>query len=253
MEIKDIIKVEQQRGTASTVKADDLIPAYTEGVQRFLRDNQSAMGDKWVKLAGERLYRFSGKNNQGDVLGSSTDMGVAIATFCPEIPLITGQKLLELYSRAENQNPFGQVYIDFGVQINGEPKTNSAQAEILLKDLRDRNIQLEQGRVPNFNQLRLVADKNTGLAYRLADNAHSNNIALVSTYPFKGRVGKNGLFSAYLDRLGDWFADADYLPDSYDYGRVVCYDAKGVVQKKSDKPESDLVASLTQDFVGRFK
>ena len=90
MEIKDIEKVERQRGIASTVKAEDFDPRYTEAVRKFLSDNQSTMGNDWVKMAGSRLYNFQGKNKQGDVLGSSTDTGVAIATLCPEIPPITG-------------------------------------------------------------------------------------------------------------------------------------------------------------------
>ena len=195
-------KIERKKGTAYTCKSDDLIPVYTQGVERFLRDNQS-MGDKWVEMAGERLYRFSGKNKEEDVLGSSTDMGVALATFCPEISLITGQQLLELYTQAGNKNPFGQVYIDFGVQINGNPKINPAQAERLLEDFKNRNIALENGRVPNFAQLRLIADKDAGLIYKLADNVGSDDIAHVSAYPFEGRIGKNGLFRAYLDGLGD--------------------------------------------------
>ena len=60
MEVKDIVKIEQQRGIASTVKSDELIPIYAEGVQRFLRENQK-IGDEWVRMAGERLYRFSVK------------------------------------------------------------------------------------------------------------------------------------------------------------------------------------------------
>ena len=251
MEIKHTEIIEKQKGTASTVKADDLIPTYSEGVQKFLRDNQKEMGDNWVKIAAERLYRFSGKNNEGDILGSSTDMGVALATFCPEIPLITGQQLLELYSQAKDQNPFGEVYIDFGVQINGEPKTNPTQAKTLLEDFKKNKIELRQGRVPNFNQLRLTADKDSGLAYRLTEDANSDNIPKVSAYPFEGRIGKNGLFRACLGRGGGWYANGG-LPGSNDDGRVVRYDAEGVAQKKLEKPSDDLATTLTKDFIGRF-
>jgi len=198
MEVKDIEKIEKQRGIASTIKSKDLIPAYAEGVERF-----------------------SG-NNQRDVFGSSTDMGVALATFCPEVPLITGQQLLELYSQAGNKNPFGSVYIDFGVQINGEPNINSSQAKILLRDFKDKKIKFEQGRVPDFNQLRLVADKDdkeVGLAYKLANDISSDDIAHVSAYPFKGGAGKNGLFGACLDGDGYWCAYGGGLHVSSGSGR----------------------------------
>jgi len=252
MEIRDIIKVEQQRGIASTVKSEDLIPAYTEGVQKFLRNHQLEMGDDWVKMVGERLYKFSGKNKEGDVLGSSTDMGVAIATFCPEIPLITGQQLLELYSRAENKNPFGSVYIDFGVHINGEHEVNPTQAKILLNDFKAKGIELGEGRVPNFNQLKLIADKDAGLAYKLTDDVCFDSIAVVSAYPFEGRVGKNGLFGACLGRDGGWYAGGGGLRGSDDCGRVVRYDAEGVAPKKLEKPAKDLVTTLTGNFMRKF-
>lgn len=250
MEIKDVEKIDRIKGTASTVKADDLIPQYTEGVERFLRDN-SSLGDEWVKTAGERLYNFQVKNKEGDVIGSSTDMGVAIATFT-DIPLITGQQLLRLYSDEGNKNPFENVYIDFGAQINGKPNVNSNQAKILLTDFEKRKISLENGRVPNFSQLKLVADKDAGLAYKLSDDVTSDNVALVSEYPFVN-VGKNGLFGACLNWCGYWGAGVDFLANSYDIGRVVRYDAEGVSPKKLVRPEkSDLVKTLTETFRKKF-
>jgi len=255
MEVQDIEKVEVKRtkGTASTVKAN-VIPVYAERVSRFLRDNQPTMGDEWVQTAGSRLYRFSGKNQAGDILGSSSDMGVALATFCPEVPLITGQQLLSLYEQAGDKNPFGQVYIDFGVQINGKPKVNEAQAKIFLEEFKDRGIKVGQGRVPNFNQLRLIADNDAGLVYKLATDASEDNIAVTADYPFEGRVGKDGLFRACLVRDGYWFAYVVCLPGSCDYGRGVRYDAEGVAPKKLARvtTESDLVESLTSDFLSRF-
>ena len=251
MEIKDIEKIERQRGIASTVKADDLIPVYAERVEKFLRDNQSSMGDKWVKMAADHLYNFFEKNGEGDVLGSSTDMDVAIATFCPEIPLITGQQLLGLYMQAGNKNPFGNVYIDFGVQVNGAPEINSAQAKIILNDFKKRGIDVGEGIVPNFNQLKLVAHNDAGLAYRLGENVSKDNFAFVSVYPFGTRIGKDGLFGASLGRVGDWFADVDYLSFSVD-GRVVRYDAEGVAPKKLAQSESNLVKVLTNNFMKRF-
>ena len=243
MKIANIEKVERTNGVASTVKADDFIQQYSEGVERFLRDNQS-IGDEWVQIAGSKLYNFQGKSKEGDVLGSSIDMGVAIATFT-DIPLITGQQLLKLYNQAGKKNPFGAVYIDFGVQVEGAPKVNSVQAKILMDDFNRRKIKIENGIVPNFSQLRLIADKDAGLAYKLAEDV--TEVAPVSAYPFYN-VEKNGLFGAYLGRFG-WLAYGDYLAFSYDYGRVVRYDAEGVAHKKS---KEDLTATLTKEFRKRF-
>jgi hypothetical protein len=193
---------------------------------------------------------FQERIGGGDITGSSTDMGVAIATFCPKIPLITGQQLLGLYTQAENKNPIGDVYIDFGVQINGKPKVNPRQAKILLDDFSQRSIKIEHGRVPNFSQLRLMADQEAALAYKLAEDVSSDNIALDSAFPFYS-IGENGLFSAYLVTSGNWYANDDYLAYSYDNGRVVRYDAEGVAPAKP-KPSSDLVSSLTKAFTKRF-
>ena len=244
MEIANIEKVERTNGVASTVKADDFIQQYSEGVERFLRDNQS-IGDEWVQIAGSKLYNFQGKSKEGDVLGSSIDMGVAIATFT-DIPLITGQQLLKLYNQAGKKNPFGAVYIDFGVQVEGAPKVNSVQAKILMDDFNRRKIKIENGIVPNFSQLRLIADKDAGLAYKLAEDV--TEVAPVSAYPFYN-VEKNGLFRACLGRNGFWVADVGILAYSSDCGRVVRYDAEGVAYKKL---KEDLTATLTKKFRKRF-
>ena len=253
MEIRDIEKIERVKGIASVVKSDDLIPFYTERVEKFLTDNHSAYGDKWVKESANKLYRFRGKNSGGDLLGSSTNMGVAIATFCPEIPLITGQQLLGLYIQAGNKNPFGNVYVDFGVQINDSPNANFAKAEILLKDFKKRGIEVKEGRVLNFNQLRLIADPNAGLAYMLTEDVSKDNLALVSEYPFKDiGVGVNGLLGVYLLKDSGLFFRYGNLVDSNNNGRVVRYDAEGVAPKKLAYSESNLIKSLTNNFLKKF-
>jgi len=242
------VETEQQVGVASIVNAQDFIQQYTQGIERFLRDNETTMGGDWVKNTGKKLYGgFKGVNEEGDLLGSSTDIGVATATFCPNFPQITGQQLLDLYHSAGKKNPFGSVYIDFGVYVNGTPKINHVQAQALLEDFSKRNINLKDRRVPDFVQLRLVANQESGLAYKLADGVE--DVSSISTYPFIN-IGKNGLFRAYLDRNGDWDADVGDLPDSNGNGRVVRYDAFGVVQKS---PEDDLAGTLTKEFLDKFK
>jgi len=250
MEVQDVVKTEINRGIASTVKVEDLVPYYSESVKKFLRDNQPAMGDKWVKMAGSRLYHFQGKNKEGDLLGSNTDMGVAIATLCPEIPLITGQQLLGLYNQAGDKNPFGVVYINYGVVVDGTPEVNPLQAKVLLESLKARGIALGEGRVPNFTQLRLKADQEAGLCYTLAEDVSADNLAFVSAYPFQSGVGKNGVFGAFLYRHV-WSGNGG-LPYSDDGGRVVRYDAKGVARAKPRPKTSDLIDTLEKEFLKRF-
>ncbi|MDP2947840.1 MAG: hypothetical protein Q8N88_07020 [Nanoarchaeota archaeon] len=250
MEITDVEKVERTIGVTSTVKAKDFIEQYSEGVSKFLRDNQQSMGDDWVRDVSSKLYdgfygAFYGANKEGDVLGSSTDIGVAIATFT-DVPLISGQQLLSLYKQAGNKNPFGNVYVDFGALLNGNPEINKIQAKLLLDALSHRGINERNG-VLNFSQLRLIANSESGLAYKLADGVI--NIEPVSTYPFWS-AGKNGLFRAYLFRDGFWYAGDGGLAHSYDVGRVVRYDAEGVSTQKSE--EGNLVEILTKEFRKKF-
>jgi hypothetical protein len=248
MEIANIEKIERVKGTAYTLKADlHFLNQYCTGVEKFLRDNQSSLGDNWVREAGEKLYSaFKGKNKEGDLLGSSTNTGVAIATFT-DIPLITGQQMFNLYNQAGDRNPFEDVYIDLGIQINGNPVVNPVQAKILLDELKRRGVDAKEGRVLDFRQLKLIAHPNAGLAYELAENI--GGVMPVSAYPFGNFVGKHGLFRACLGRLGGWLAGSDDLADSDGYGRGVRYDAEGVALQETEK---DLGSKITEDFRKKF-
>jgi hypothetical protein len=170
----------------------------------------------------------------------------------PEIPLIGGKQLSELYHQAGDKNPFGRVYIDFGVQLNGNPETNKTQAKTLLDSFKKYGIKTDNGRVPDFAQLRLVADKDSGLIFTLADGVQDDKVANVSDLPFGSYVGKNGLFGACLNGYGDWFANDDDLAGSNVSGRVVRYDAEGVVVPKKIEVKTDLVTKLSTEFAKRF-
>lgn len=256
MKIDDQEKIEKKYGTASTILADEFIPPYVEKVEKFLRDNESSMGDKWVKEIGRILYSFQGKDEEGNLMGSSTTMNVAIATFLPEVPLITGKQLLGIYKRNDSKNPFKR-YIDFGIQIHGDPKVNSSQTKILLEDLKKANIDVsKEAKFFDFNQLRLITDKNCGLAYKLSEEVTSENVTNFFEFPFKeSLVGKNGLFGCYLDGYSVLVAGNSGLFDSDDRGRVVRYDAEGVAPKKLPLLEikkKDLIQTLKEDFLSRF-
>lgn len=212
---------------ASTLKVDDFIPQYSEGVARFLRDNSLSMGEQWVRKTERRLYNFCGKNEEGDDLGSSTIVLAAISNFCPGIPLITGQQLFDLYTRTGNKNPFGKVYIDFGVQVNGEPDINTNFAKALLESYKLNGINPKEIVVPNFAQLTPIADKEVGLVLKLKDGVKQSDLVSAYDYPFEGRFGKNGFFRACLLRDGDWCTNDAYLDNFDEDGRMVCYDVEG--------------------------
>ena len=251
MEVSHTRKIEQQLGVASTLKADDFIPQYSEGVAKFLRDNQSTLGEQWVRETADKFYNFQGKNAEGDALGSSTIILAGISKFCPEIPLITGQQLFDLYKQAGNKNPFGDVYIDFGVQVNGKPTRNPAQAKALLESYKLNGIASKEIVVPNYAQLSLLSSKDAGLVLKLKDGIKQSDLALASDYPFEGRVGENGLFRACLGRNGSWYVYDDFLASSNDGGRVVRYDAEGVASKKI-VVQDDLVTGLQKEFAKKF-
>ncbi|MFA4960300.1 MAG: hypothetical protein WC548_01420 [Candidatus Pacearchaeota archaeon] len=247
MEVKDVEKVERIRGIAATVKAEDFRVQYTEGVKKFLYDHQE-FGDDWVKRTASQLYVHK-KNQEGDVRESNVPAGVAISTFT-DIPLIGGKQLLEIYRQNGDKNPFGNVYIDFGVHFNGRPERNLKQTSYLLSELSHRGIRIQEG-VIDFGKLRLDINEDEGglLVYKLAEDFEEGDIVPVSTYPFIS-VSKNGLFRAYLDR-SYWIADDDDLANSNDDGLVVRYDAEGVALKKPTKKQ-DLIEITTADFLKRL-
>ena len=211
------------------------------------------MGDKWVKETAERLFRFYGTTEDGDLRGSSTYIGAAIATFCPEIPLITGKELLSVVENTGSKTPFGLAYVDFGVQVDGEPETNSDQARVLQEDYKLRGIDNSEIWVPDFKQLVLVPDRKTGLVFRLADSVEQKDLTPASKYNFKNRIGKDGLFGAYLNDVGVWCANGVGLADSYEYGRGVRYDAEGVVPAEISAIEKSLVNKLVDEFGAKLE
>ena len=251
MKVKNIYKVEEERGVASTLVAKEVVPAYNEQVAKFLTDNQSRFGDKWVKNTASKLYIF-GENKDGELVGSSTYGGLAMATFLPEVSLIRGRELLELQKNSGDKTPLGSVYIDFGVQVNGNPKNNKAQAEALQADYKTRGFSKKEIYVPDFSQLRLNADDNGNLVAKLADDTEEKDLTPLSAYDFC-HTGNNGLFRAYLNGDGNWNACNDYLSNSDDSGRVVRYDAAGVEPKKIESQTSELVSELGSQFLGKFK
>ena len=249
MKVNHIRKVEEKLGVASTLKAD-FINYYRAGVEKFLRDNQKEMGDKWVEQVGSILYNFQGKNKEADILGSSPYILTAMQTFCPDIHLITGKQLLELYNLAGNKNPFGAVYIDFGIQANGEPKTNHVKAKALLESYKHNGINTDEVLVPDFCQLNLVPDKEGGLVFKLKDGVTKEALTPASEYPFGNRIRKNGLFRVYLDGGDACVAHDDGLAGSTQDGRVVCYDAEGVELKKYSP---DTITQLSTSFLSKFQ
>jgi len=251
MEIPDIKQVEKVIGVASTVRMEDLVTSYAEGVKRFLRDGEIKFGDGWVRGSASKLYGFN-RNEEGDVIGSSTYMGVAVATFCPEIPLITGRQLKGLYENGGNKNPFGDVFINFGVKIHGRPEKNTPQAKSLLGEFDKRGIKVGKGRVLDFNQLRLDVNEGGDLVYRLSDDVLENNVANISNYPFiLAFTSKNGLFGACLRDNNRWSADTGNLSYVDAVSRMVRYDAEEVIRQEQRR--GHLAERLTEEFVSKFK
>jgi hypothetical protein len=248
MKVKHIEEVRKQEtlGEASPLIYSEFMPFLKEKVAKFLRDNQAEMGDEWVRDAHSKLYLSLGKNQKGELIGSNIYIGAAIATLCPEIPLIEGQQLLALTKSTGSKTPFGPVYVDFGCFLTPEAyEMNPFEAGILAESFKKRGINLREGKVPNFNQLKLVPDKKIGLVFKLADNdnVREDRIADVSDYPFYA-IGKKGLFRACLSVDG-WYAVDDRLAYSSDYGRMVRYDKSGVApQKLSLERKRDLVYTL---------
>jgi len=245
-------KISKRFGTASTLEAGDFIQVYADGVAKFLEDNK-LLGDDWVKDTAYKLYVLN-RNKDGEVVGSNTYVGAFISTYLPEVPLIRGREIQDIITNTGSKTPFGSVYVDFGVQVNGNPKTNKAQAQALLADYKARNINNKDILVPDFNQLRLLPDKSAGLIFRLSEDVKQDDLTPLSAYKINSSyTGKDGLFRACLGG-GSWCASDDVLSYSFDYGRVVRYDAEGVNRQKFQTTKKDsLTSKLTSEFLAKFK
>jgi hypothetical protein len=167
------------------------------------------------------------------------------------IPLVDLQVLRRVYE--ENKGtPFPDTYVETGLAlIPGEEgySMNKDLAEILAADFGKKGIEIREGRVPNFSQLRLIPNQETGLAFKLNETAEKDKILNLRDYKWD-YVGKNGLFRAYLNVNGYWNADDDNLADSGNDGRVVCYDAEGVEPKK---PTSDVPIDEITKRINNFR
>ena len=217
--VRDIETVEREKGVASTVKVDDFKVQYAEGVEKFIRDN-SSLGDAWQRDVARRLYNFQGRDQEGNVLGSSSEMSTAVSMFCPEIQPIKGKQFLNLYKKMGNKNPFGNVYVEFGVALTpeqGSYNINRVQAKALSDQFKLHGIPLEQGLVPDFCQLVLSPDMDSGLVFKLAGDVKKGEVPSIGDYPFGNYIGKNGLFGACVDR-SDWNANNENLANSNDNG-----------------------------------
>lgn len=153
-----------------------------------------------------------------------------------------------------NKTPFGPVYIDFGIQANGEPEKNPHQTKALQEDYKIRGISNKEIWVPNFSQLRLIANKDTSLVFKLAEDVKQKDLTPTSVYNFYF-IGKDGLFLASLLGGGGWYASGSSLSDSYNDGRIVQYDAEGVEIQKIpmiDNSKKTLEDKLIDEFLTKI-
>jgi hypothetical protein len=217
-------------GEVSTPKYDEIMPPYLEAVKRFLTDNGKELGDTWVETVTPLLHNFQVKNNEtGDLLETS----FYVMTFLNQslgIPSITPKQVLAI-QKSYDPDPLLGSRIDLGIQVNGRPRINVAQARILLDDYKSRGIsQYKDIVIPSFSQLQLIADANAGLALKLRDGVEVGDLALASEFPFQGRFGNDGLFGVYRDKLGDWCANGS-LTFVSNGGLLVGYYPESVARK----------------------
>lgn len=236
-------------GTLSLVRFSDFVPAYTEVVRRFLKDNEN-LGNPWIESASKKLLIY--ENKGGLVAQSNSYAEVLTASL---IPMVTYNQMRRGCEKAGTQNPFGEIYIDLGFNINGNPQTNEAQAKYLLEQMKTRGIKVKNPRGFSFNQLELKASPEAGLVFGIREeveedgNNSPENLEPSKFYSF----GKNGLFRVYLNCDGYWFAYVDGLASSNDVGRVVRYDAEGVAPKKLEvsQTKENLADRLVCDYQKR--
>ena len=227
--------IPQTEGIASTVKDVDVRGAYADAVEKFLEDN-SSMGEQWQnKVLDLLLCPIKTPSQKGDLRGSNPYMLTFMQEHFDGLDLITLQRLRQAYEQNKNKTPFPETYIETGLALIPKKEEiferNSNLASKLYLDFKTRKIELDEGKVPNFAQLRLSPDGENGLIFLLNRTATRDNIPNLKDYKWDYK-GESGLFRAYLSGYSNWGVDGDYLEYSGEVGRVVRYDAEGVTQKK---------------------
>ncbi len=231
-------------GVASTLKDDAVRNIYADAVERLVKDN-SNMGKEWQNRVLDLLIDpiYSPADN-GDLRGSDSYMNTFLAQI--GIPLIELPKLRQSYELNGNKTPFSNFYVETGLALISQGKTferNSSLADKLNQSFKENDIKVGKGRVPNFTQLKLSPDSKEGLIFILNKNSDLKTIPNLEDYELVCQ-GKSGLFRAYLNSYSDWGAGGGYLEISGEDGRVVRYDAEGVVPKKLDSPKNFIQGRL---------
>lgn len=211
---------------SATILDDSRLEAYNDSIQRL----------------NPKLREYLGRYGQSDIqlTGSSPLMNVhwLDSGLLPEDARISTRDDLEAAISRANGFLHG-FYTNFGVALETAGDSyppNDLLAKILTKELGERGISLETGKLILLNALSLQEDSDSyyGAVFRLNDRAGKDNILDLDDYKWD-RSRKEGLACAYLNGGRYWDFYCGRLVDSDGAGRVVVVSGEATSQKFLDR------------------
>ena len=204
---------------------DSVLDSYNESIKSYNSEK-----------ARKTLAIFNSSNNK--LTGSNPFALVHLANsgLLPKSSRLAERKDLETAVSLDNDF-LSNNYVDFGLALRTEKDSyspNELLSQELAKQLKQREIKLEKGRLISLNSLKLQENENSdyGLVFALNEQASKENIFDLNQ--FKWGYIRNGLARAFLSWRG-WGSDGRFLADSDDSCRVVFVSAEGTAQKFLDE------------------
>ena len=202
------------------------------------RDVLTQFGEYEKELAGSNPFMLvhlenSGLLPQGARLAERTDLEKAISS----------------------DNTFlKENYVDIGLAIKTESDSyqpNDLIARKLAGQLKQRGIQLADGKLVSYNLLSLEEDDNSqyGLVFVLKQDANKDSILCINDFNWD-YSREEGISRAYLNADRDWVSRYRDLADSNGTGRVVSISAEGTSQKFLEEHLAKLQKIKEEEIAG---
>jgi len=190
---------------------DSILESYNESIKNYNSEK-----------ARRTLSKFD--KSEGELIGSSPFMNVQLIKSLPQGVRLATRSDLEKTLSFKPDFLIGNYY-DFGLALlrDGDSyKPNDLLSKTLTKQLKEREIKLEKGKLIPFSCLQLVenSDSHHGLVFELNDNVTKESIQNIRDFKWDYARG-NGLFRAFLDGYGGWNRINKVLGGSHADGRVV--------------------------------
>ena len=198
---------------------------------QYLEKVKSILGDIKSEELKRRVENTLGSfesGADGKLAQSSPYKLVVLQEILPKGKVIAFRPRLQIAKKGD-PNFMNGFYVDFGLNLvssSEDYKVNQIPSEALASDLKQTGIDLKDAKLIPYWALtkEVVEGSSTGLVFRLSNEGKdiAKDIILnTSDFEWNYQPSNSGLFRAYLNSSGNWYASDGNLADSDDCGRVV--------------------------------